>query len=551
MGKGTDKLYITHAEWSSGGSYSASSGSSSLTTAGVPFRRLPYNYCAASLQPFQNAVCTRAGTIFDVEVISAWLARHGTNPVDGQPLNAKELVKLNFARAEDGSGGLVDPVTYKPFTDNTHIVAVRHGTYANVFAWDTVQRMNLKPKNLRDLVDDVEFTRADIITLQDPQNVQARDLAQFLHLQDGGTGAVQVKKKDGEANVNVDALGRLGEKVLRAKGAVERARREREDINHSTTPASAAPLLMRKPTGPLQKRAPANAAAYTTGAAAASFTSTGLTPHTSADLHVLSDEDVLLRPRKVRIKGYARIETNHGTLTLELDPEYAPKAVWNFTRLAQQGKYDGLVFHRNIPGFMLQGGDPSGTGRGGTSIWDKYFDDETTGPASHDARGVVSMANKGKNTNSSQFFITYGEAKHLDKKHTIFGRVVGGEDVLAQLEGVPTDGSDRPLNKIEMKRVVVFVDPFEEFQRIEKEESDKLVEKEQGRKRGGREDDCTTWTGKKIGRDGVVLDEEESVGEVGKYIGKTRRTVVDEEEQWEEPVKKKPKPAGFGNFDGW
>ena len=447
-----------------------------LHQAGAGFRRLPFNVCAASLQPFKNPVCTPDGTIFDVEVISAWLGKHATNPVNGEPLAAKNLIKLNFARNADaaagpgaadraglgdGKGDLIDPVSFKVFTDNTHIVAIRHGDYANVFAWDTVERMNIQAKMWHDLVDDQPFERKDIITLQDPQNAASRDLSQFKHLKDGEdallTPEQEEERKNG--NVNIDALGRIGDKVLRAKQAVEKARREREaggDVNRpskavartTVTPASQAQMIR-------DKKLAHNAATYTTGKAAASFTSTGLTPETSGERAVLTDEEWMLKPRRVKIKGYARMETNLGDLNIELQTETAPKAVWNFIRLAQKGYYQGVAFHRNIKNFIVQGGDPTGSGRGGSSIWGKSFADEFEGPLTHNARGMMSMANKGKNTNSSQFFITYRPAKHLDRKHTIFGKVVGGMDVLDKMEEVPTDGSDRPLNKIFIKDIVV------------------------------------------------------------------------------------------------
>ncbi|KAH8895109.1 hypothetical protein GQ53DRAFT_779887 [Thozetella sp. PMI_491] len=576
MGKNTDKLYVTHSEWSSGDAYSASVGANAGERAkrgGASFRRLPFNFCAASLQPFKNPVCTPDGTIFDVEVIGSWLEKHATNPVDGQPLAAKDLIKLNFARnadAEanrnagptDGKGDLIDPVTFKVFTDNTHIVAIRHGSYANVFAWETVERMNIKAKMWRDLVDDEEFTRKDIITLQDPQNAASRDLNQFKYLQDGGE-AMTTKEQEAErlaGNVNIDALGRIGDKVLRAKEAVERARREREaggDVNRSNkalvkTAASNAP---RQPMIQ-QKKLAHNAASYTTGKAAASFTSTGLTPETSGERALLSDEEWMLKPRRVKVKGYARLETNLGNINIELQTETAPRAVWNFIKLSQKGYYKGVAFHRNIKNFMIQGGDPTGTGKGGTSIWGKNFADEFEGPLTHDARGMVSMANKGKNTNSSQFFITYRPVKHLDRKHTIFGKVVGGLDVLAKMEAVETDGSDRPLNKIFIKDVVVFLDPFEEFLK-EKGQHDREEEKKaEIQRRGGTDDDKTTWTGKRIRDDGTVA-EDKAASSVGKYLQASlaapQDDAVEEEamDTWEEPSRKKAKTGGFGNFDSW
>ena len=298
-----------------------------------------------------------------------------------------------------------------------------------------------------------------------------------------------------------------------------------------------------------------NAAQYTTGAAAASFTSTGLTPETSGERALLTDEEYMLRPKRVKIKGYARIETNFGSLNIELQTETAPRAVWNFVHLAKKGFYKGVKFHRNIRNFMIQGGDPTGTGKGGTSIWGKNFQDEFDGPLTHDSRGVVSMANKGKNTNSSQFFITYKPAKHLDRKHTIFGRVVGGMDVLSKLENVPVDSASRPLDDIIMENIVVFVDPFEEFQKQKHEKDEQEKEREEIQKQGGTEDDKTTWTGKRI-RDDRTFVQNESPGGVGKYLkaatdSNTGKYVADDELLGAEPAKKKAKSGGFGNFDSW
>jgi peptidyl-prolyl cis-trans isomerase B (cyclophilin B) len=127
-------------------------------------------------------------------------------------------------------------------------------------------------------------------------------------------------------------------------------------------------------------------------------------------------------------KGYrARIGTDKGTITLELYPQHAPKTVNNFVFLARDGFYNGATFHRVISDFMIQGGDPTGTGRGGPGY---RFEDETKGnPLKHDT-GVISMANAGPNTNGSQFFITHAPQPHLDGRHTVFGKVVEGQDVV-------------------------------------------------------------------------------------------------------------------------
>jgi peptidyl-prolyl cis-trans isomerase B (cyclophilin B) len=126
-----------------------------------------------------------------------------------------------------------------------------------------------------------------------------------------------------------------------------------------------------------------------------------------------------------------KIETNKGDLELELYPEYAPKTVNNFIFLAKEGFYDGVIFHRVISDFMIQGGDPTGTGRGGPGY---KFEDEFEGnPLRHETK-VISMANAGPNTNGSQFFITHSPQPHLDGMHTVFGKVVEGQDIVDAIQ---------------------------------------------------------------------------------------------------------------------
>jgi peptidyl-prolyl cis-trans isomerase-like protein 2 len=198
---------------------------------------------------------------------------------------------------------------------------------------------------------------------------------------------------------------------------------------------------------------------------------------------------------------------------------------------------------------MLQGGDPGGDGRGGKSVWGQCFADELTGPWTHDARGILSMANKGKDTNTSQFFITYAPAPHLDRKHTVFGRVMVGLDVLTTLEAIPSDGSDRPLHDIIMKSVSVFVDPFTEFRR-QKMLSDVTVPTRQQSGIGSPGNETTTWTGKRIlqGDDGPS-----PVERVGRYIIPldTNPTISGHDSLRGEPAMKRPRTGGFGNFDNW
>ena len=145
----------------------------------------------------------------------------------------------------------------------------------------------------------------------------------------------------------------------------------------------------------------------------------------------------------------ATLHTNHGPVVVELFDDDAPKTVENFRKLAGDGFYDGLIFHRVIPDFMIQGGDPEGTGTGGPGY---TFEDEIN---DHKVvRGALAMANAGPNTNGSQFFIvTKDEAPWLDGKHTVFGRVTSGMEAVDAIERTPTGAGDRPVDEQRIERI--------------------------------------------------------------------------------------------------
>ncbi|UPQ99435.1 cyclophilin-type peptidyl-prolyl cis-trans isomerase [Chloropicon primus] len=156
------------------------------------------------------------------------------------------------------------------------------------------------------------------------------------------------------------------------------------------------------------------------------------------------------------MSGYVRVETTMGGFEVEVYNKHAPKTANNFVQLAKRGYYDGTTFHRVIPGFMIQGGDPTGTGKGGSSIYGGKFEDEQTSlrTLKHVGAGVLSMANAGPNTNGSQFFITLAPTPHLDGKHTIFGRISSGMAVVERLGSVVTDRNDRPTTEVKILRAV-------------------------------------------------------------------------------------------------
>ena len=181
----------------------------------------------------------------------------------------------------------------------------------------------------------------------------------------------------------------------------------------------------------------------------------------------------------------AIIKTNMGEIKIKLFPEFAPKTVENFTTHAKNGYYDGLIFHRVIKDFMIQGGDPTGTGAGGQSIWGRPFPDEFTGEL-HNLRGALSMANAGPNTNGSQFFIVqanncpedfimqmkqidekvfptecvdayeeFGGTPWLDFRHTVFGQVYDGMDVVDAIANVATKVQDKPVDDVIIETIII------------------------------------------------------------------------------------------------
>jgi len=149
------------------------------------------------------------------------------------------------------------------------------------------------------------------------------------------------------------------------------------------------------------------------------------------------------------------LKTNQGDITLKMFPKVAPLAVENFVTHAKNGYYNGLIFHRVIKDFMIQGGDPTGTGTGGESIWKKEFVNEHSANVVFDRPFLLAMANHGPNTNGSQFFITTKATPFLNGGYTIFGEVVSGQESVRKIENTPTAKADRPVSEQKMLKVIV------------------------------------------------------------------------------------------------
>ncbi|ANB12311.1 peptidylprolyl isomerase CPR2 [Sugiyamaella lignohabitans] len=429
MGKNTDKLYITHSEWSSGG-FSGSSGKSGsgLTTAVArTVSALPFWTCSISQQPIQKdaGMADIHGNVYDVRNILPYIRKNGVNPVTGEKMTNKDLIKLRIEVNNEGK--YIDPMSFKEFQTLSKVVLIKPS--GRVYFEDTVKEHNIQAKYMKDLVSDEDFTKADIIRLQGGVGISTKANQQ----PNGQSAAKSAAPSDRKSTSNVKGNG----SILKTS-------------EPSTSRITNKVITTSKPHSML-----------TTHHMASSLTSTAMDPSTKSTFTDIPIEK-LLKQKKFLEPGYASIETSLGTLNIELYPKYSPKAVYNFVELAKQGYYNGIKFHRNIKHFMIQTGDPTGTGSGGRSAFPegKPFADETNTPLKHDERGILSMANKGKNTNTSQFFITYRRTPHLDGKHTVFGKVVGGLSVLDDLERVPVTTNDVPTRTITMDSVKILVDPF-------------------------------------------------------------------------------------------
>ncbi|KAI8052041.1 cyclophilin-like domain-containing protein [Syncephalis plumigaleata] len=470
MGKWTDKLYITHSEWSNdyGG---MSFGGAKRQQAKDGFRRLPFDCCSLSLRPFEHPVCTPKGIIYDLENIAKYLKKEKTDPVTGEPLKMEDLKKLTFYK--NANDEYHCPITMRVFNENTHIVAI--STSGNVYAYDAVERLNIKAKHWQDLMTDEPFTRKDIITLQDPQHLEKQNLSTFKHLK-SNKKAIKVNyyvvitiHGDNEATPDIKVLAEIKSTKGSRRGASSTS-------STGNTVDSVEKAYF--------------ASNYSTGRAAASLTSTAMVPETTSDRIQLDRNQRMYD--SIKTKGYAQIKTNLGEINVELHCDQISETCHNFILLAKSGYYKNTVFHRLIKNFMIQGGDPTGSGKGGESAWKRNFADEFKPNLTHNQRGILSMANHGKDTNSSQFFITFRPCQHLDNKHTIFGHVVGGMAVLDKMEAISTDDKDRPVQDIRIQDVQVFVDPFDEYEQRLSRKLDKLREAKQQTKRV-RTEEKETW----------------------------------------------------------
>ncbi|CAN1333626.1 Peptidyl-prolyl cis-trans isomerase CYP65 [Linum perenne] len=584
-----DRMFITKTEWAT------EWGGAKNRELRTPFKRLPFYCCALTFTPFKTPVCTADGSIFEIMYIVPYIVKYGKHPVTGTPLKQEDLIPLNFHKNSEEEFHC--PVLNKVFTEFTHIVAIK--TTGNVFCYEAVKELNIKTKNWKELITDEPFTRNDLITLQNPNDIDSRVTLEFDHVKnDLKIDDEELKKMTSDPTYNINVSGDIKQMLEelgtdKAKeaalhgGGGSKARNERaaalaailsarsrikddskdkakppngfsvvdaasaavhgrsaDAARASSSDKTAARIAMHK----AGERAPLNAklvkSRYTTGAASRSFTSTCFTPVTQNEYEYVKVE------RNPKKKGYVQLHTTHGDLNIELHCDITPRACENFITLCEQGYYNGVVFHRSIRNFMIQGGDPTGTGKGGESIWGQPFNDELNSKLVHSGRGVVSMANNGPHTNGSQFFILYKSANHLNFKHTVFGNVVGGLTALAAMEKVPVDDDDRPLEEIKITKVTVFVNPYTE---PDEEEEEKAKAEEEAN------DEDKDKVGSWYSNPGTgTTHSEAGSGTVGKYLKARNAAALTESAAADlssVSVGKKRKASGsameFKDFSGW
>lgn len=428
---------------------------------------LPFDCCALSLRPFSAPVVAPDGAVFDLLVIVPWLRKHGTHPITSEPLAPAQLRPLHFHRNAEGAYHC--PVTRRVFGAHTKITAIL--TTGNVYAGDAVDRLCLKARNFRDLLTDEPFDKAkDVLVLQDPAkpppkarlatDTARKHAAEALALRRaeaskrreaaGGAGAGAAAPS--ASGIRMSSVSARALAHLAQQEAKDAAKKKRERVGDDAAPDA-------------KKSRPS--ALYTTGAQAASLTSTGVSVSVRNDAAAQTLQEAnaarWTRVRAKKLPAYVRLDTSLGPLNLCVEASKVPMTAENFVGLCRAGAYDGTTFHRLIPGFMVQGGDPTGTGTGGRSFWGgKPFADEFDRRLRHDARGTLSMANAGPNSNRQQFFITFKPTPHLDDKHTVFGRVVGGMATLDAIEAAAVGAGDKPKEPIVIRSAAVFQDPFAE-----------------------------------------------------------------------------------------
>lgn len=453
-------------------------------------RRLKFDSCCLCLNTIVNQPVgllddTQYCYVFDSLIVTKFVKKYPIHPVTGQKVSLKDLIRLRFFKNNQNEYHC--PVTLKIFNQHSRIVANKRT--GNVFSQEAYEQLNVKANHFKDLISDEPFTRADIVIIQDPSKAQEKwNVGQFHHVKHKLmlTLTNNLDDDDDDHELTPKSKSPSIEKSDIIKSSLEEYKRQEKLLNDKHKRLFGGASLSEEDnteassSNSKQQLDKINIANYSDGRLSKSVTSTVASITSSQAPAQLTDEQIIY-PRIKNRKGYIRMITTLGDLNIELYCDRCPKTCHNFLQLTSQGYYNGTIFHRLIKDFMIQGGDPTGTGKGGQSIWGSPFKDEFHKDLKHEGPGVLAMANSGPNSNKSQFYITLrGSWDHLDGKHTIFGRVVGGYETLQSMNSkdVEVDKNDRPKQDIVLEDITKFQDPFEEAAKEVQLERDKQLEKE-------------------------------------------------------------------------
>jgi peptidyl-prolyl cis-trans isomerase-like protein 2 len=344
-GKNSNKMYISMKEWTE-----QFGGKKEGEPKGHGFKPLPFNCCAISLTAFEDPYCTEDGNVYDLVNIVPYIKKYKKDPITGKPLASKDLIALHFHK--NNKGEYHCPITFKVFNDFTHIVANK--VTGEVYCMEAIEELNIKAKNWNDLLTGAPFTRKDIISIQDPQNLEKRNWANFLHIREKIKNGEIEDPDGGDETSRTINLNSTTERVIKEMAKKEEKEKERKKEEKEKE--------LKKD----EKKVPIVKADH--AVQAPSFTSSSFT---AASLMAAHPADA--PPKITKKKGYAKIRTNLGDINVELHCDLTPKTCENFIGLCESGYYNDVIFHRSIKNFMIQGGDPTGTGKGGESIWKRSF----------------------------------------------------------------------------------------------------------------------------------------------------------------------------------
>ena len=469
--------------------------------------------------------------LYDSAAILPFVLQYQRDPCTGQPCTSQDLVTLQMERyggddPHDNDGTAAgEPITWqcpvlsKVLTDHSKIVAIRqasHRQIAHVYSYQAYQTLNLQAKNYTDLTTGEPFdpraSSNDVLVLRDPDHLdeipRLENFYYITHAKEFPSLLAHDQTSKSSNNIRQSAT------ASRILAQLEKSKTNKKSSSSSTAtlqrPSAKRPLHNNNDNGDNNNdndddiilAQDVTGVAFTTAAGAASLTSTGMDLVTTNTARPATEEEIIQAQCRMLLslsasssskgkkkKGMVRLvlADGRGSLTLEIHTDIVPRTAMNFMGLCATGRYNGTSFHRLIPGFMIQGGGQKGKRKASTdttttsqdastalpeeedsSLWGGAFPDEFDDRLKHDGRGIVAMANAGPHTNKQQFYITFAASPHLNRKHSVFGRVVSGMDVLDQLERLGRRSKDdKPLTKIVIDRVDILENPVPEA--LEKE----------------------------------------------------------------------------------